>query len=53
LSAISLILAGCGKLITIEPYPDNRFYTLPVGTLVNEMRVALGDKASIVLPEEQ
>jgi hypothetical protein len=34
LSAIGLILAGCGKLITIEPDPDNRFYTLPVGTLV-------------------
>lgn len=34
LSALCLALAGCGKLITIEPDPDNRYYMPPVGTVV-------------------
>ena len=34
LSAIGLILAGCGNLVTIESDPDNRYYLPPAGTLV-------------------
>ena len=33
-SAIAFILAGCGKLVTVQPDPDSRYYLPPVGTLV-------------------
>ncbi len=34
LSAIALILAGCGGLVTIESDPKDRYYLPPAGTLV-------------------
>ncbi len=34
LSAVGLVLAGCGNLARIEPDPDNRFYLPPVGTTI-------------------
>ena len=34
LTAVGLILAGCGNMVSIEPDPDNRFYRPPAGTLV-------------------
>ncbi len=34
LGAIALTLAACGRLVTVESDPDNRYYLPPAGTLV-------------------
>ena len=49
--AVVFILAGCGSLTTIEPDPQSRFYTPPVGTLVilNEELTVPGGWARVFL----